>query len=216
MVTTHIKRKRKKTMTMKMSRHGALIIFVKNPQEGKVKTRLAAGIGSQAALGVYLKLLNITRSAANQSDVERYLFYNNEIINNDDWSESKFQKHIQQGGDLGQRMNNAFEQVLKQNHKAVIIGSDCPDISKDIIEEALSALDEFDCVVGPSFDGGYYLLGMRNHNPQLFENIKWSSDSVLESTLTIIKEMGLTVHQLSPLRDIDTIDDLKFYPELYP
>ncbi|NNE27444.1 MAG: glycosyltransferase [Saprospiraceae bacterium] len=199
-----------------MTKACALIIFIKNPEEGKVKTRLAAGIGSHSALKVYHKLLDITKHAAIKSDTDRFLFYSSEIKLEDNWPEDMFKKHLQQGVDLGDRMLNAFQTVLQKYESAIIIGSDCPGISPEIIEETKTALIKYDCVIGPSYDGGYYLLAMKQLIPELFKDIKWSSTSVLSDTIKVLNKMGLSFLKLSPLRDIDTIEDLAYFPELNP
>ena len=132
-----------------------LIIFVKNPVLGKVKTRLAAGIGEEKALEIYRQLLAITQTAAAKSSCMRHVFYSDEI-ENDSWDDNKFNKHVQEGKTLGDRMNNAFEKVFAlRARNAVIIGSDCPQITTEIIDQAFVNLKEKDVVIGPAKDGGY-------------------------------------------------------------
>lgn len=185
-----------------------LIVFVKNPVLGKVKTRLAAGIGNEYALQIYLKLLDITRAASIATDCTRHVFYSDEI-ENDAWDEDKFNKHVQEGDELGERMKNAFEKVFALGAKrAVIIGSDCPRISSAIISEAFNSLNQKNTVIGPAKDGGYYLLGMKELYPFLFENKEWSTDTVFEDTLLDLMENRLTYHRLEKLSDLDTIYDL--------
>ncbi len=112
-------------------------------------------------------------------------------------------------------MFGAFQYVLNSQSKAIIIGSDCPDISSQIIEEAFIRLDKHDCVIGPSEDGGYYLLGMKKLHSALFEDIEWSSSKVMEQTIRKIESLQLSYTQLPKLNDIDTIDDLRQFPDLY-
>jgi rSAM/selenodomain-associated transferase 1 len=185
-----------------------LIVFVKNPVLGKVKTRLAAGIGNEYALQIYLKLLDITRIASRATDCTRHVFYSDEI-ETDAWDDDEFNKHVQEGDELGQRMKNAFEKVFALGaRKAVIIGSDCPLISSAILTEAFNSMNQTDTVIGPAKDGGYYLLGMKELHPFLFENKEWSTDSVFEYTLIDLMENRLTYHRLEKLSDLDTIYDL--------
>ncbi len=191
---------------------GGLIIFVKNAVAGKVKTRLAATIGNEAALKVYHNLLRHTRTTALTADSKNYLFYDQAVEENDDWSTESFYKLVQAEGDLGDRMNDAFLQVLKQEDKAVIIGSDCPEITDTIINEALNKLDIADVVIGPTLDGGYYLLGMKTLHSSLFQNMEWSTETVYSQTLLKIKEEGLLYAVLPQLSDMDNVDDLNKFP----
>lgn len=185
-----------------------LIIFVKNPVLGKVKTRLAAGIGEEKALDIYLQLLKLTREAANGSLCMRHVFYSDEI-ENDAWDDDRFNKHIQEGTDLGLRMKNAFEKVFALGaKKAVIIGSDCPQLTTDLIEESFEILNDKDTVIGPAKDGGYYLLGMKKLHSYLFEDKEWSTDTVFEDTVLDLMENRLSYGRLERLSDLDTIYDL--------
>ena len=118
----------------------------------------------------------------------------------------------QRGEDLGERMKNGFTEALAMNFKRVVlIGSDIPGLPLDFIEEAFQSLEEKDAVIGPSFDGGYYLIGFKDKKffPGVFKGIPWSSERVFEETMKILKREGLTVHTLQPRRDIDTIEDLR-------
>jgi len=189
-----------------------LIIFAKNPEAGKVKTRLAASIGDKKALDVYLKLMSHTRDTARQVDTQRYLFYDQAIEDNDSWSEMTFDKDVQSDGDLGDRMKHAFVKVLQKESKAIIIGSDCPEISAEIIEDAFSRLELADVVIGPTHDGGYYLLGMKEEHPFLFDNMEWSTEAVFENTINRITDAGLLYYLLPQLSDLDNIDDLVKFP----
>lgn len=187
----------------------ALIIFVKNPVKGKVKTRLAKKIGGENALIIYNYLLDHTRKISSELSVNRYLFYDQDINLADKWPNENFKKHLQKGEDLGQRMQNAFKTVFDQGHQQVlIIGSDCIELDLSIINEAFTSLVKNDFVIGPAKDGGYYLLGMNSPEPALFENKKWSTNTVAADTLKEIKQLNKTCSILPPLSDVDTIDDL--------
>ena len=187
-----------------------LLIFIKNPKPGKVKTRLAETVGKDKAYQIYLDLLNYTISEAMKVDSARQVWYSSYIDRDDKIDEDSFQKSVQSGKDLGEKMMNAFAQGFKDGYgKIVIIGSDCPEIAASIIEDAFEKLDECDVVLGPSEDGGYYLLGMRQLIPELFSNIDWSTERVLQQTMVAIQQKKLTWHQLPVLNDIDTEEDLK-------
>ena len=127
----------------------------------------------------------------------------------DNWPSNYFKKHLQVEGDLGLKMRSAFEKVIDSTSKAIIIGSDCYDLTAEIINEAFEALDNNDLVVGPANDGGYYLLGMKKLQPELFESIAWSTEGVVVQTGKKAKQRGVKVKSLQELVDIDNIDDLK-------
>lgn len=187
-----------------------LIVFIKNPVLGKVKTRLAATVGDERALQVYDQLLTLTREAALGAQCERHLFYSESIIVDDAWYAVHFAKHRQTGNDLGQRMRDAFQTCFANGAtKAVIIGSDCPEISSDVIESAFTHLEEHDVVIGPATDGGYYLIGMKELHPDFFLGKQWSTSSVLQDTLHDAERLGLSCAQLPTLSDLDNEDDLK-------
>ena len=188
-----------------------LIIFIKNPVTGKVKTRLAADTGNEGALEIYNYLLSSTRKIADEADATRYLMYSDYVNYTDEWPESMYIKLAQTGVDLGDRMYNAFSAVHKSGDKTIIIGSDCPYLTYQIIEDGFKMLDSHDLVFGPTEDGGYYLLGMKSNFKELFENIEWSTDKVLEQSIQSIKDLNLTYSLLPVLEDIDTLTDWHNY-----
>lgn len=186
----------------------ALIIFVKNPVPGKVKTRLAATVGNEAATDIYRKLLWHTHKVTLPLSCDRFVFYADEINLNDIWEDKDFQKVVQQGQDLGARMLHAFEWVFELGYTSVcIIGSDCMEITEALLRSAFDALTQNDVVIGPSADGGYYLLGMKKSIPELFVNKPWSTTKVFELTMEDIINQQLRLQQLDTLRDIDTEED---------
>lgn len=185
----------------------ALIIFVKNPILGQVKTRLAAELGDEKALKIYHALLHYTRQISSQVSAKRYLYYADEIKENDAWSPKDFSKKVQSGKDLGARMSQAFAEVAEE--KKVIIGSDCPQLLSEDIEAAFHFLEQYDLVIGPANDGGYYLLGMKEVHQPLFEQMEWSTEVVFHETLNRAKVANLKVKVLRELVDLDTLDDLK-------
>lgn len=154
-------------------------------------------------------MLEHTRHVAQSVAADRFLFYSNYIDENDDWSGVYFQKRLQQGDGLGDKMKNAFERIFKTHKKVVIIGSDCATLTAKIIADAFEKLAIFPFVIGPATDGGYYLLGMNRFSPAVFDNIEWSTSSVLSKTLEIIKHLGKPYYLLPELPDIDRKEDWK-------
>ena len=192
-----------------MTENNLLLIFIKNPEPGKVKTRLAATIGNHKAYQVYLKLLKHTILAAQDVDAGKQVWYSAFIDSDDFISEPEFDKKVQRGKNLGARMLHAFKNGFNEDYdNIVIIGSDCPDVDPELLEQAFNELREHDLVIGPSADGGYYLLGMNTLREELFSDIDWSTERVLEQTLDKAKSLSLSVTCLPELNDIDTIEDL--------
>ena len=189
----------------------ALIIFIKNPNIGQVKTRLAKEIGDEQALEIYLELCRLTRVVIHDFPGTKYLFYSDEIISDDDWDPVLFIKQLQSGRDLGERMKNAFSSVFHKNEKIILIGSDCPYLKLTHLNEASQELNKVDCVIGPAKDGGYYLLGLSSMIDELFMDKKWSSNLVLLQTLKTLNEKNHSVSQLETMEDIDTITDWERY-----
>ena len=187
----------------------ALIIFIKNPEAGKVKTRLAATLGHDKALSIYNILVRHTIDVAENVDADRFVFYSSHIAVNDEWDNKKIFKRLQKGNDLGERMCNAFDLLFSEGYHSIsIIGSDCPAITKTIIDEGFNASPNTDVVIGPAKDGGYYLMALKKINADLFSNILWSTNNVLTQTLAVCKRLNLSVHLLQELSDIDAEDDL--------
>ncbi len=189
-----------------------LLIFTRNPELGKVKTRLAKGVGQENALTIYKQLLQHTHDVVVQNNCTKRVGYSVKVRTNDIWEESLFEKFQQQGDDLGQRMEEAFSDAFSDNYKkVVIIGSDLYDLQPHHIEEAFHALSTHDAVIGPAKDGGYYLLGMSILVSDVFKHKEWGGDTVLDSTLKDLS--SYTVHTLEELNDIDFVEDLQPYPE---
>lgn len=187
-----------------------LIVFLRLPVLGRVKTRLAATIGHDEALRIYKELIGITLQIVAETDASVYLFYDGGLPPNEERI-PMFSYHHQVEGLLGNRMTNALSNVLTKHKKAVIIGSDCPGISSGLINKSFKLLDDCDVVLGPSQDGGYYLFGCNHLTPSLFDEVMWSTASVLDQTLEKIKEARLTCQLLEALMDIDTESDWEQY-----
>ncbi len=192
-----------------MQNKNAILLFTKNPELGKVKTRLAKTIGNERALEIYKKLLTHTQSIASPIDADKFVFYSDNINNDDQWSAADYYKKLQFNGDLGQRMAAAFQEAFSLGYQSVcIIGSDCYELTSTIISEAFSKLADHDVVIGPTYDGGYYLLGMKLLYKPLFLNKSWSTDSVFSDTINDFDTLSLTSYRLIKLSDVDEEKDL--------
>lgn len=186
-----------------------LIIFVRNLEKGKVKKRLAKSIGEDQSLEVYKYLLQYTKDVTVSCNYNLFVFYSHYIHIADVFDDHIFSKHIQDGDDLGERMMNAFKKVFDLGCKNVcLIGSDCYELQTEILQEAFEKLHKSQIVIGPSADGGYYLLGMNKLHPDLFADKDWGTSTILKDTIETINKLGLTFSQLAELNDIDTEDDL--------
>ncbi|MEO5643850.1 MAG: TIGR04282 family arsenosugar biosynthesis glycosyltransferase [Bacteroidia bacterium] len=189
-----------------------LMVFIKNPIEGKVKTRLARTVGNAIALEVYLKLLAYTLDVTHILNCDKAVFYSDFIEDEDVWKKEGFQQHIQNGNDLGERMQNAFAKAFSRKYKKVlIIGSDCPELSTAILNKAFEELEANDFVIGPTYDGGYYLLGMKTFHPAVFVDKEWSTENVFLDTIIDINKAELSYAVLPSLSDLDDEKDLKIF-----
>ncbi len=193
-----------------------LMVFVKNPQKGRVKTRLAKTVGDEKALEIYKVLLDHTLTIAKKGNYDKAIFYSDYIDETDLWNKAKFHQFVQEGIDLGERMLGAFKQAFSKQYKSVIIiGSDCLDLNEHIIGDAFDVLRKHEVVIGPAKDGGYYLLGMRTLYEELFMNKQWSTENVLPKTLMDISRLNISMKQLPTLSDIDEEKDLEEYKNLF-
>ncbi len=185
-----------------------LLIFTRNPELGKCKTRLAVTIGDQSALEIYKFLLNHTAELTQDVNAVKQVWYSEEIWTDDIWDTTFFDKRLQQGGDLGIRMANAFQEGFASGfERIIIIGSDMYDLGKSDIEDAFELLKTKDFVIGPAEDGGYYLLGMNAFNANVFQNKTWGTETVLKDTLNDLKNEN--VQLLEERNDIDLYEDIK-------
>ena len=187
-----------------------LILFVRDPVLGKVKTRLAVSIGDEQALRVYKLLLNHTRTITVGLNCTKYVYYADSVISVDLWDKGNFIKAVQSGNDLGERMLHAFQSAFDDGYKkVVIIGSDCFQLSTELIISAFDALNQYDAVIGPAEDGGYYLLGLKKLVPAIFKDKTWSTNSVCRDTIKDIESMNLSYKLLPILNDVDEAADLE-------
>ena len=188
-----------------------LIVFVRAPRLGEVKTRLAHAIGREAALSAYRVLVGqLLENLGRLQNVELRLTPDAGRAELPPWLRPGWALMPQGEGDLGVRLGRAFQESFAEGSQGVvIIGSDCPAVSVADIESAWRSLLTNDVVLGPASDGGYWLIGLRGPQPCLFENVPWSTASVLETTLARVRNAGLTFHCLRELTDIDTAEDWK-------
>ena len=195
----------------------AIIVFQKNPVLGKVKTRIAQQLGNEKALEIYRVLIQKTHEQLAQlTDWDVFLYYS-DFLEAVDWKpkEGKISYRLQKGEDLGEKMRIAFEEVFQKGYqKVIIIGTDCPEITANILIDAAIELNNHDVVFGPAMDGGYYLLGMKKIHDRLFQNIPWSTDSVLEISIQYLKEKKIPYQTISALTDIDTAEDWEQYKKI--
>jgi rSAM/selenodomain-associated transferase 1 len=183
-----------------------LIVFVKAPRSGAVKTRLAASIGANAACTAYRVLVDaLLRRIESVENVE--LRFTPDDAENEirPWLRESWQAAPQGAGDLGERLHRAFEASFAEGARRVVaIGSDCPDVTAGDITAAWSTLETTDLVLGPASDGGYWLIGLRQPHAALFQNISWSTATVFQETLARAQKARLSVKLLRQLSDVDT------------
>lgn len=191
-----------------------ILFFVKYPEKGKVKTRLAVELNETVAFELYknfvLDLLSMLEKVGTQFLICHYPANSQEEFVK--WLRGKYSYMPQQGDDLGQRMKNSFTQIFGQGYeRAILIGSDSPDLPGDLVIRALSALNKYDTVIGPSFDGGYYLIGFKSSSflPAAFEGIEWSTDTVFRETIHILEKANLEICRLQKRIDVDEFADLR-------
>ena len=190
-----------------------LIIFVKWPEKGRVKTRLSAAFGEEAVLEIYRCFVEDIIGTVKRSGFRLLIAYYPEDAGEKIavWLGDDNDYILQVGADLGAKMSNAFRLVFERGvSRAVLIGSDFPDLPAEIISDAFSALKSEHAVIGPAKDGGYYLIGFRldTFSSEVFDGIPWSTAEVLERTMSIFTREGLDVHQLPFWRDIDRPEDI--------
>jgi len=191
----------------------ALIVFVKAPRPGTVKTRLARTIGAPAAGAAYNHLVEtLLNQLQGLSGVELCFSPDDAGSEIQHWLKERWISSPQGGGDLGQRLQSAFQRAFHAGAKRVaIIGSDCPAIGVEDIREAWSGLAIHDVVLGPATDGGYWLIGLRQLEPGLFRGVPWSTKEVFAETIRRVEHAGLSVRLLRELADVDTDRDWRAF-----
>lgn len=199
-------------MTRANTAEGAVIVLARLPRAGRVKSRLAATLGDEVAAEMYRLMAEGLFAECRRlpASVTCYLFYDGDEDAIRAWAGSAFRLVAQSGGPFGRRMQDAFGHVFGQGaRRAVIVGSDIPDLSAGLIVEALHRLERYPAVIGPDRGGGYYLLGSKRLYPALFSSrLPWGTDRVYEETLRIMGRLGLAPAVLPSLADIDVEADL--------
>jgi rSAM/selenodomain-associated transferase 1 len=196
-----------------MADKAIILLFVKAPIGGQVKSRLAAEMGEETALDLYrCFVLDIVNTLDSSGYPFRILYYPHD-------GDSALatllgrRHHVmpQKGKDLGTRMENAFRQIFSEGYgRAILIGSDIPDLTPAVFREALDSLENNDVVIGPAADGGYYLIGFHKRSllPPLFHEREWSTNRVFREALEILRDASLRIHLAPEWGDVDTKEDL--------
>lgn len=187
-------------------------VFAKPPLAGQVKTRLIPDIGADKAAAVYRYCLEHTLAVVAGCGLD-YQVYLSETCDDELLQDEQYA--LQHGADLGARMYHALRDLLAGSADgALLIGSDCLDLNADLLLRAARELASHELVILPAIDGGYALIGCRMIDPDLFRQVEWSSDGVLEQTLANAQTLGYRVSLLETVRDIDRLQDLEHYPQL--
>ncbi|NQU02969.1 MAG: glycosyltransferase [Syntrophaceae bacterium] len=196
-----------------MTERECIVLFARYPEKGKVKSRLAATYGAEFVLQLYDNFVADSLDRLKDTEVPFIIAF--DPPEKEDEMRSHFGRdHVympQEGSDLGERMYYAFRRCFAEGFdSAVLIGSDIPDLPREILEEALFSLENHDAVIGPSRDGGYYLIGFKKDTltPQVFKNIPWGAPTVLAATMGVFTTRENDVHLLPEWNDMDTPDDL--------
>jgi rSAM/selenodomain-associated transferase 1 len=195
-----------------------LLFFVKNPQQGAVKSRLAEALGERVAGDLYKNFILDMLCALEKGDFPfSVCFYPADALEK---IKKIFGAHYhyvpQHGADLGERMEHCFSQVFFAGiGRAVLIGSDLPDLPLDIIDEAFASLRRAGAVIGPALDGGYYLIGFTKDGftPEIFRGMPWGTETVLQKTIDMLQNHQRAIHLLPNWGDIDSLEDLKKFFE---
>lgn len=201
-------------------RHRRLIIFTRYPEPGQVKTRLIPALGEEGAASLHKKMTEHTVAwAASLSEKMpnlleiRYEGKSRNLVA--EWLGSGHRYQTQGGGDLGERMARAFEENFQQKIKRIVlVGTDCPQMSAFHVKAAFDALKTHDLVLGPTVDGGYCLIGLKQMVQELFVSVAWGTETVFKRTLEKAENAGLSVKCLVPLRDVDIPEDLTVWEKV--
>jgi len=192
-----------------------VIVFVRHPEPGRVKTRLAGALTPEGAARFYKALVEeklAELAAGCAAEVLVCCTPASAVGDVEAWLGPGFRYAVQRGADLGERMANAIAESFAMGFaRCVLVGSDIPGLTPSIVEEGLSVLTESTASIGPAADGGYYLIGFHRDGliPAVFDDMRWSTPSICRETVRLLDECGVTVHRLATLQDIDTVDDLE-------
>jgi len=188
----------------------SLLIFIKYPREGRVKTRLAASIGEKAATLLYRDFVEISLARFQKLKSFNFTIYFDPYEEEDavrHWLGDRFLYRAQPEGHLGIRLQAGFNRELQNYPRVIIIGSDSPDVPLEYIERGALQLQNREAVIGPAMDGGYYLIGLSRPIPELFHDIPWSTNRVFQSTIDIVKSRSIDCAILPEWYDVDTESD---------
>ncbi|MCM1566179.1 MAG: TIGR04282 family arsenosugar biosynthesis glycosyltransferase [Dehalobacter sp.] len=193
-----------------------IAVMSKIPHPGYTKTRLQRVITDEESAAFHQASLRDILNTVNSTGLPGYVYWYSSLADLQSpnlaiWDDYHFQERLQQGNCLGERMQNIAEEGLSHYQSILIIGSDIPEISRAVLEEAFDRLREVDVVLGPAQDGGYYLIGLKKNCRDLFCGIPWSTSEVLKRTLQAVRDKGLTYSLLESLQDIDTWEDMLAY-----
>lgn len=199
---------------MKPSQDTCLLLFVKYPKKGLVKLRLCKDLNEENVLDLYQCFVQDTLEMMKKTGIPFFIciYPAEEKQKFQDWLGVIHQFLPQQGQDLGERMKNCFITVFKKGYqKAILLGSDSPDLPPEYITNAREILQTKDMVLGPTVDGGYYLIGCQttSFTPTVFDDIPWSTPTVLQKTVMKIQQENRSIGLLPVWNDIDTTSDLK-------
>lgn len=205
-----------------MTETNHLIVFTRYPEVGKTKTRLIPALGAAGAATLQRQMTEFTLKQAeklaqqkqdglNSLSVEiRFAGGDRSLMQ--DWLGSSWSYQPQATGDLGERMQLAFQSAFEMGSQRVVtIGIDCPELDSATLAQAFQALQNHDLVLGPATDGGYYLIGLRSLIPKLFNGIDWGTNQVFRQTMAIAEGEGLAIATLAPLTDVDRPEDLPIW-----
>jgi rSAM/selenodomain-associated transferase 1 len=193
---------------------GVALVFLRAPQSGRVKKRLAMGLPPEVVLGLYRCFVEDIIDTVTKGAYPVQLYFTPQAAKSlmVNWLGSDFEYRSQQGQDLGRKMARAFDRAFRESYnRALLVGTDVPQISAKILKDAFNALDRYDGVIGPTVDGGYYLIGFRSETfrSEFFDNVAWGTDRVLSQTMALFLNSNLRIFTLPKLRDIDDMDDLR-------
>jgi hypothetical protein len=191
-----------------------LIIFTRYPEVGKTKTRMIYELGKQGAALLQKNLTEHTlMNLQNLQNINLTIYFSGGNYNlMQEWLGNNLNFIEQKEGDLGYKMQAAFaDSFNNQNERVVLIGTDCPDLNVNIINDAFSKLKNSDLVLGPAADGGYYLIGLSRYIPELFININWGTSEVFRQTQKIANQLNLKSCNLPLLADVDRPEDLSIW-----
>ncbi|MBA4369346.1 MAG: hypothetical protein C0403_17105 [Desulfobacterium sp.] len=193
-----------------------IILFMRVPEVGKVKTRLSKKLAPKTILDLYQCFVLDILHTAQKTKIHIRIFFHPAGFEASlsQWLGDSYDFHLQDGKDLGIRMANAFIRTFSSGYdRAILIGTDCPEMTVEILEESFYGINQTGCVIGPAVDGGYYLIGFKadSFTEKPFHNVEWGKAIVYQQTLDRCHQINIKPYILQPLNDIDTWDDLQLF-----